>query len=76
MVKYDIALPCLPDLDERSLGSQKSQVLVQWHFRGRDGADDEIQGARVLLVPVLFVFGGDVLVGAELESVFALVVAA
>lgn len=63
-------------MDEGALGAQQGQVVAQRQLGARDGADDEVEGARVVLGPVLIVVGRYVLVGAHLEDVVALAVGA
>lgn len=62
----------LPDLNESTLGLEHEEVIREGHLLARDGAHNEVQGASVLLGPVLVVVGGNVLVGAELEHLVPL----
>lgn len=52
------------------------KCVQETYLGGRDGGDNEVEGAGVVLGPVGIVIGGDVGISAELQSILLLVVLA
>ena len=57
------------NLDELPVRAEKHQILLQGHVRRGDGADDEVEGTRVVRRPIGIVVCGNVRVRAELGGV-------
>lgn len=56
-------------MDELPVRAQELEVFLQGHTRGGDGADDEVEGAGVVFVPVGVFVRSDEFISAEFHSV-------
>lgn len=60
------------DLDHAAVEGKRLDVLADGHLGRRDGRDDDVEAARVVLAPLLVIVGRNVVVAAERQGLVAL----